>query len=99
MQQQITFKNESIQRIVMASMAKRKQSISDALQSESVDSIVAKAVMDELREQVSTGVVQEDVRSLVGFDELWGATWRKYGNQGAIPESLIIAIEAKAKVA
>jgi hypothetical protein len=95
--QQITFKNESVQRIVLASLARRKQSISDALQSESVDSIVAKAVMDELREQVATNTVKEDVRNLVGFDELWGATWRKYGTHGSIPDSLVEALEAKGK--
>lgn len=97
--QQITFKNEAVQRIVMASMARRKQGISEALQTESVDSIVAKSLMDELREQVTAKTVQEDVRALVGFDELWGATWRSYGATGAIPESLVQAIEAKGKVA
>ncbi|HOX49893.1 MAG TPA: hypothetical protein PKY05_00285 [Fibrobacteria bacterium] len=97
--QQISFKNESVQRIVMASMARRKQDISEAIRSESLDSIVAKALMDELREQVTNKTVKDDVRDLIGFDELWGATWRSYGTSGSIPESLIQAIEAKGKVA
>lgn len=91
------FKHLSTERAVVATLAllPENNTLSDALKANSIDSLARSAIEQSLRRQVKAGMVGDDIKKAVGYDEYFSAAWRLYQKNG-VPESIANEAEINA---